>query len=122
MAFVKCISIRELHEDTLYKTGAWLAGDVKKVPDDLAKKMLRHKDVFATASAKEAKGAEEVVIEPPKEENDEVQQAYDAINQMNKEQIKTFVRTKFNMPVDLRKPETQLRAQAIQLVDRFGLA
>lgn len=122
MAFIKCILERDRHEDTIYKTGAWNTGEVKNVPDDVAKKMLRHADVYVAATAKESKGAEAVVIEPTKELSDKTQDAYDAIAKMGKEAIRTFVKSNFNMPVDLRKPEPQLRAYAIQLVDQYGLA
>ncbi len=122
MAFIKCILERDRHEDTIYKTGAWATGEVKNVPDDVAKKLLRHADVYVAATAKESKGAEAVVIEPVKELSDKTQDTYDAIAKMGKNAIKAFVKGNFNQNIDLRKPEAALRAEAIQLVDRFGIA
>ncbi len=54
--------------------------------------------------------------------SDKTQDTYDAIAKMGKNAIKAFVKGNFNQNIDLRKPEAALRAEAIQLVDRFGIA
>lgn len=120
MSLVKCVSTRPIHEDTLYKTGQWIFGEVKRVPDEIAKKMLRHGDVYERATEEEAPDAEDVVIEPPPKE-DRTQEAYDAIAKMNKESIRAFVQSNFNRGVDLRQSEAKLRAYATQLVDQYGI-
>jgi hypothetical protein len=120
MAFVKCISTRSTHEDTIYKTGVWSLGDVKNVPDETAKKLLRHPDVYAAATAEEAPNAQPVIIEPVKE--DKMQAVYDDLAKMSKESLKTFIKANFNRNVDMRQPEAKLRAYATQLADQFGVA
>jgi len=47
---IQCISPREPHSvDVQYGTGLWAPQECKNVPDDVAKRMLRHADVYAKA-------------------------------------------------------------------------
>ncbi len=119
MALVKYISERANHNDSIYSTGPWLFGEVKNVPDVVAGKMLRHTDVYGRATADEAPNAPDVVIEEKTDDKDQILR--DALAKMNKEQIKTFVFTQFNQAVDMRQSESNLRAHATSLMDRFGV-
>lgn len=119
MVPIKCVSPRPNHTDLIYKTGDWKEGETKNIDNDLARKMLRHVDVYVKSDEKAATKA--VVVPEKAPEPDKMQETYDLIATLEKEAIQTFVKNNFNRGVDMRLSVANLRAYAIQLTDQYGL-
>lgn len=119
MVPIKCVSPRTPHVDLIYKTGDWKEGETKNIDKELARKLLRHVDVFVKSTDKPASKA--VVIPEKMPEPDKMQETYDLIATMTKDAVQTFVKNNFNRGVDMRLSEANLRAYAIQLTDQYGL-
>lgn len=117
---IQSISTREPHEDTLYGTGNWQFGEIKDIPDDLGKKMLRHSDVYIPASATGEAVAK--VNLTPVHTGEPLQEIYDNLLNMTDEQLREFIKTKYNVPASKRQYPTvdAVRAYARQLVDQYG--
>lgn len=119
---VQCKSTRPDHSDLIYGTGKWDFEEIKDVPDDMARKMLDHRDVYARPTAVPDAPVAKVV--PPVQSPDApLQEFYDQLSVMTKDQTRDFIETKFNLKVDMRKyqSETAIRDYARMLVDQFGL-
>ncbi len=120
---VQCISPRTpFTVDVIYGTGTWEPDEVKDVPDDVAKKMLRHTDVYAPSKAK-SKDVAKVLIAPASPD-EPLQEVYDSLRNMSREQLKGFVETKFGLKLDMRnyKGDEGLRQYATMLVEQYGVA
>ena len=120
---VQCISPRTpFTVDVIYGTGTWEPQESKDVPDDLAKKMLRHADVYAVSKAK-AKDVHKVLIAPASPD-EPLQEVYDSLRNMNREQMRGFIETKFGLTLDMRnyKTDDSLRQYATMLVEQYGVA
>lgn len=124
MTPIKYIGKRETYREGAYGTGIVFAhGQTVNIEDDeLARKMLRHKDVYVRGDAAEAETAEAVKT-PAKDGDteDPLQETRDAIATMNKGALKDFAKTNFNVDIDSRKSVGDLRTQAMGLLDQFGL-
>ena len=119
---VQYISLRPNHSDNIYGTGKWDFGEIKDVPDDAGRKMLNHHDVYSRPIAEP--NAPVAKITPPTMSQDApLQEFYDQLSIMTKDQARDFIETKFNMKVDIRKYPTDdaIRGYARMLVDQFGL-
>lgn len=119
MVPIKCVSPRPNHTDLIYKTGDWKEGETKNIDKELARKLLRHADVYVKSTDKPASKA--VVIPEKMPEPDKMQETYDLIATMEKNAIQSFVKNNFSRDVDLRQSVSNLRAYAIQLTDQYGL-
>lgn len=136
------IGRRERWDDTVYRSGLYFTTDqVRNVPAGLARKFLRHRDLFREAPADEAaevavsaESAEQsqddtrALIEQGKKEAEKVEQAvsqvqvlYDQIDRMDKAGVLHFASTQYKQELDGRRSVANLRADAKQLVDRFGV-
>ena len=118
---IKCIQIRPNHYDHIYGTGNWKLNETKEVPDEVARRMLNHPDVYVKSDAKKAEPVE--IENRYKPEDSKVQKAYDLIDSMGKDALKTFIKQQFNLDVDLRNfPELyKLRQYATQQLDLVGM-
>lgn len=143
---VRYIGHRAEWRDTLYKTGLYFVHQqVRKVPYEIARKLLRHGDLFERVESEPAaeQGAEEPVVDQtPVDENDDTQalldeaqktqsakdmanqqilDLYDQIDQMGKDALLDFA--KINYKHDLKKRDSvgSLREQVRALVDQFGV-
>lgn len=117
---IQCISQRPNHNDNIYGTGAWSQDEVKDVPDDLAKRLLNHRDVYVRPVDDVTGEIKKVVIAAPVT-NDE-QPLYDELELMSREQLRDFITNKFNQRVDMRMFKTvdSIRAHAKMLVGQYG--
>jgi hypothetical protein len=48
--YIECVAVKTPVRDSAYGTGEWLQGQVKLVPEAIGRQMLKHTDVFVTAS------------------------------------------------------------------------
>ena len=117
---VQYISERPKHTDLIYKTGDWLPGEVKDVPDEVGRMMVKHADVYIISQDKT--GEKVVILKPEPTEAEKMQETYDHVNAMTEDQIRSFVKSQFQRDLDGRlKDIVKLRAAAIQLVDQYGI-
>ena len=118
---IQCISMRPNHIDVIYGTGVWEMGEVKEVPDDLGKKMMQHPDVYTKQEP--VPGAPIIKVKATILNEDPLQEFYDSLAAMNKEQMKTFIETKYNLKLDMRQfpTEQRIRDHARMLVEQYGL-
>jgi hypothetical protein len=123
MTPIKYIGKRETYREGAYGTGIVFAhGQTVNIEDDeLARKMLRHKDVYVRG---DAKAAVETTTSKAKDaaqaEEDPVQDTRDAIATMNKDALESFTKTHFGVDLDKRKSVSSLRDAVTHLIDRFG--
>lgn len=119
---------RETYREGLYGTGlVFTRGQTLPVPNAAAAKMLLHPDQYVLGTLEQASAA--TPAEPAKgtqadadEAEARMQEQRDAIMRMNtKDAIADFVKTNFNQELDRRQKVADLQAQAISLIDRFGL-
>lgn len=119
---IRYIANREAHSDNLYSTGIWQVGETKAIPRSIANKMLKHPDVYEISDdpVVSATVAEE---DKSPDNREKMQETYDMVNAMEKDAIKSFIKTQFNLDVDLRKHKevATLRAYAIRLADQYGM-
>jgi len=114
---VKYIGKRPEYTDGAYGTRIhFVQGESHMVPSDIARKMLKHLDVYAP-------GEEDAPVAPIPEEKDpedDVQDLRDSIAIMDKDALGSYAQTHFGTKLDKRKDVGQLRAQVTGLVDQYG--
>ncbi len=132
---VKYIGRREHWTDTLYRTGlAFASGQTRQLPGDVARKLLRHADLFEQVDLVEADAPDAPldntaellkVGEKLKAEKDESSVEFAVIDQVNrmedKDALVEFAMNKFQLRLaKTKKPET-MRAEIIAHINRFGV-
>lgn len=126
MTPIKYIGARPTYREGAYGSGLiFTKGEVLNVEDDdLAKKLLRHPDVYVRGDAEEAKDAPVIPAKADdkkeKDKEDDAQDARDTISQMTKAALGTYAKTHFNVDLDLTKKVGELRTQVTGLFDQFG--
>jgi len=132
--------------DHIYDTGLYFTqGQTRLLPAAIAKRFLRHADLFAlgeiTEQAAAVQPATTPVDEPPKEDDDtdrileeakarqetereeerKREDLLQSLDQMDKVALEEFARTKYNHELDRRKSLAKLRQEVSNLVDQFGI-
>lgn len=116
--------------DHLYGSGLYfVAGQTRMVEFALAKKLLKHIDLFAEGEAKGAEKQETAKLTQQAEQAQKDEEAqldalfdvYTNLDQMDKASLQKFIKDNFNQDVDGRLSEMKVREQAKMLVDQFGL-
>lgn len=129
MTHIKYIGHRDPYREGAYGSGLVFAkGETKNIEDDLlAKKLLRHPDVYVLAAAEEAvdaktesQGKTEGKQDDEDKEN-ESQDARDAIAQMSKDALADYAKIHFKVDLDMRKSVGNLRTEVTGLYDQFGV-
>lgn len=114
---IKYIGARAEYTDGTYGTRIhWARGESKMVPEDKARLMLKHPDVYIQGDL----DAPTPKLPAEKDPEEDVQDLRDSIANMSKESLLTYAQTHFNMKLDKRQSVENLRTAAIQLVDQFG--
>lgn len=133
--FIRYIGRRELWKDTVYDTGLSFATDeVRAIPMAIARKLLRHDDLFVEVEQQEcdqqatAYDEDEVssAVNAAREAKDESNLEFEIIDQINqmteKDTLVDFVMGKYQVKMNKSKSVANLQAEAIQLVNRYGVA
>ena len=129
MTPIKYIGHRETYREGCYGSGlVFLSGQTINVDDDaLAKKLLKHKDVYTLGEAAELGAIVDADKDqakskaPDKDKDDDpAQEMRDSIMTMNKEALETFAKTHFSVDLDKRQNVGDLRMKVIGLFDQFG--
>lgn len=137
---VHYIGRRPRWHDTIYRTGLYFdAGQVRAVPVEVARKLLRHKDLFAELQetdddppyfdlAEPVDDDTAALLELGKHKADKVEQSlteiqalYDEIDRMDKPGLLHFAKTQYKQDLDARRSVANLRAEAKSMIDRFGV-
>ena len=121
MTPIKYIGHRERYTEGCYGSGLVFAKDqtINVEDDALAKKLLKHTDVYVRGDSEGAETAP-IKIEKPDDE-DPAQAMRDSIANMTKAALGTFAKTHFSTDLDQRKSVGDLRTQVTGLVDQFGV-
>jgi hypothetical protein len=118
---IKYIGKRPEYLDGTYGTRiVFQQGETKLVPADKATLMLKHPDVYVLSEATD-KMDEPETPKKASDDEDEMQNLRDSISAMNKDGLKEFAQTHYNVKLNGQKGEVTLRQEVISLVDQFGL-
>lgn len=124
---VQYIGRREFWRDTVYRSGLTFAKDqVRSVPPDIAKKLLRHSDLFCKAEvAPEQDDTAEQLEQGDDQAKKEEQRrrdfdVIDQVNQMDKQALVEFAEQRFQLKLDKRMSVANMRREVASYVERFG--
>lgn len=111
----------EYTEGTYGSRLVFVSDEIKKVPDDLAAKLLKHPDVYELAG--DAVPDEVTVAQKPDVDDTEdlLQSARDAVANMNKATLEEFAQTNFRIELNKQSKLADLRLEVIGLIDQYGL-
>ena len=116
---VRYRGIRPRHRDNLYQSGDWAEGDVKEVPEDMGRKLLRHPDVNG------AEAVETVAAPEPGRPDAEAalaQEARDIVAAMtDKQAVADFALANWQRKLNQRQSLDSLKREAVMLIDQYGL-
>lgn len=146
---IKYIGKREPWSDRLYRTGLVFDCDqVRTIPWDMARKFLRHEDLFekvdvdakdedsqtdtppeddtsndsdkATDDTQELLDEQEAKNKDKDDEQTELQALYDQVNVMDKDALKDFAFNHYQQKLNKSKSEENLRIEVNGMIDQFG--
>lgn len=146
---IKYIGKREPWHDRLYKTGlVFDCNQVRTIPWDMARKFLRHEDLFEKVDA-DAKGKDGKAKSASKDdtqndsdsqaddtqalldeqtaknkdkddEQTELQALYDQVNIMEKDALKDFAQNHYQQKTNNSKSVENIRLDVTAMIDQFG--
>lgn len=140
---VRYIGRRPEWHDRVYSTGLqFTTGQVRVLPAEIARRFLRHADLFEKVEQEVSEAEAAPVAADPEQLDDDtadlleqgkaaqeqqkaqqslVQELYDQIDQMDKKGLEEFASTKYRHDLDKRRSVGDLRTQVKQLIDQFGV-
>lgn len=119
---IKYIGKRPEYVDGTYGTRIhFLQDETKLVPADKAVLMLKHPDVYIAGEESSELDKPNLPAKESEEDESQLQDLRDSISSMNKEGLKEFAQTHYNVKLNGKKGEGTLRQEVIGLVDQFGL-
>lgn len=146
---IKYIGKREPWHDRLYRTGlVFDCNQVRTIPWDMARKFLRHEDLFEKVDA-DAKDESDETPEKPEgdtqddsnqepddtqalldeqeaknkdkdDEQKELQALYDQVNVMDKDALKDFAQNHYQQNTNNSKSVENIRLDVTGMIDQFG--
>lgn len=146
---IKYIGKREPWHDRLYRTGlVFDCNQVRTIPWDMARKFLRHEDLFEKVDA-DAKDESDETLEKPEgdtqddsdqkpddtqalldeqeaknkdkdDEQRELQALYDQVNVMDKDALKDFAQSHYQQNTNNSKSVENIRLDVTAMIDQFG--
>lgn len=134
---VKYIGRRPEWHDRVYGTGLYFAAEqTRNLPPEIARRLLRHADLFekgkipAAVEAAEPTNStddtDELLEQGKQAKEDEhtvqtqLQDLYDQVEQMGKDSLIEFASTKYRQNLNKRDSVATLRGQVRQFIDQFG--
>jgi len=122
MIAVKYIGHRLNFVDVIYGTGlAFEPGQTINVDDAIARKMLKHADVYVPGDEAEAETTAKVESTKPTDDPDPDQTVRDSIANMNKASLVDYAKIHFQADLDKRMSVADMRAKVTGLFDQFGV-
>lgn len=121
MTPIKYIGVRPEYREGAYGSGLVFQQDqtINVEDDELARKLLRHKDVYVLGDAEGAPVAAKQE-KAKADDEDNQQDIRDAVANMTKAALSTFAQAHFSATLDARKSVADLRTQVVGLIDQFG--
>jgi len=146
---IKYIGKREPWHDRLYRTGlVFDCNQVRTIPWDMARKFLRHEDLFEKVDA-DAKDEDDATDSTPEDdtqddsdqkpddtqalldeqkaknkdkddEQTELQALYDQVNIMEKDALKDFAQNHYQQKTNNSKSVENIRLDVTAMIDQFG--
>lgn len=95
-------------------------GESHWVPNDAAKKMLKHPDVYIPGEAPTAPAVKVPATQTQKEDED-TQDLRDSIANMDKESLFKFSKIHYGQDIDVKMSLAEVRQQVTMLVDQYGI-
>lgn len=125
MTPIKYVGKRPEYTDGAYGTRiVFKQGETKLVPDEAAKKMLRHPDVYERGEGKANPDAP-VLVDPEQKKLEEaerdLQDTRDAIANMDKESLLNFAKANFGQTLAANMKVENMRTKVVGLIDQYGL-
>ena len=127
---VKYVGRRPDFFDRIYGSGLFFdQGQTRWVPAELARKLLRHADLFERgedASEASEDDTAEILEEAAREldakriDQSAIQDLRDSVQSMDKEALSHFAGTNYRQIIDRRRSVEALRVEVLGLIDRFG--
>lgn len=146
---IKYIGKREPWHDRLYRTGlVFDCNQVRTIPWDMARKFLRHEDLFEKVDADAKDEGDETPQKPEGDTQDdsnqepddtqalldeqeaknkdkddeqkELQALYDQVNVMDKDALKDFAQTHYQQNTNNSKSVENIRIDVVGMIDQFG--
>ena len=120
---------RPEYKDALYDTGMWISGQVKEVPDAVARKMTKHADVYSEVNSGVNSGvnreeSDEVIVVEEKvktSEDDPDQNAVDAVQAMDsKEALADYAKINFGQTVPKTMTVENMKQRIITMIGQYG--
>ena len=129
---VQYIGRRETFTDRSYGSGLTFTRDqVRRVPADLARRLLKHRDLFQAADADAEEAADDdtkTVIAKHRDEHkkkqlkeNEIQDVIDQVQQMTKASLSQFAREKFRHEFKANEKVDDMRKQTLRMIHQFGV-
>lgn len=130
---VKYIGRREFWKDTVYSSGlSFEREQVRGIPAEIARKLLRHEDLFERAEVTAGEAAEGLAADAVdmianakanKEVKDKANLEFaiiDQVNQMGKKELVEFAEQRFGAKLDIKTTVAALRNEITQRINQFG--
>jgi len=142
---VKYIGKREPWHDRLYRTGlVFDCNQVRAIPWDMARKFLRHTDLFVETTddtpaqdeqsesdtqdeSNEASDDTQALLDEQavkeqakKDEQTELQALYDQVSVMDKDALKEFAQSHYQQNTNNSKSVENIRLDVTAMIDQFG--
>lgn len=124
---VRMIANRDMIRDNIYSTGEWDRDEVKLVPESVSRKLFQHTDVYAPASAEEAKASaakmvgEDLKDTGKKQAEEAEQQLRDEIANMPRDTVIEYAATHYGQTIKGNLSAENARAALVALVDQYGV-
>lgn len=120
---IKYIGHRPVYKDGCYGTKAeFEKGQTLMVADDVARKMLRHPDVYVLG---EAPAGDTTEVADPGDRSGQkevdLQEALDSLRTMNKASLKQYAQTHFRVELP-DAAVAEMRDQVRNMVEQYGLS
>lgn len=138
---VKYIGRRSPYVDRLYGTNlSFEHGQVRGIPANIAKKFLRHADLFSPNDDEQAASSQEgqssatladdtlqtleqsqKLQDEQREKDTQRQQLIDQIMNMDKEGVQQFAKDSYNQVVPKNLSLDNMRAKVLSMLDQYGV-
>ncbi|TLP68231.1 hypothetical protein FEA48_30730 [Pseudomonas nitroreducens] len=136
---VEYVGRRETWFDRLYNTGlTFTAGQTRSLPPEIARKLLRHADLFAEgvvsaeavstgAPALESDNTQQQLEEGRRQQEEqrdrqnEVQALYDQVDRMDKAGLVEFAKNNYRQELSMTDKKADLQTKVKSMIDQFGV-
>lgn len=134
---IRFIGRKSPFKDDIYGTKlTFESGQVRDVPPHIAKRFLKHGDLFELsdeqaekAKKQDASDDTDEILDAAKQEQDEKQEEKDHIEDIrqrvmlseSKDELADMAMTYWQQKLDKRSPVASMRQQVVQFIDQFGI-